>query len=50
MKQLPSWRPRSDDAAHARKAGEKIDMVQQGPSEAGGCIRVVFGDMPDDFG
>jgi hypothetical protein len=48
--QFSNLRPPSDDAAHARKAGEQIDVVQQGAAEARGRVRVVLGDVADDFG
>jgi hypothetical protein len=50
VQQLPNSRRLVDDDAHARKAGQQINVVQQGTAEAGGCIRVVFGYMADDFG
>lgn len=48
--QFSNLRSPWDDATHARKAGEQINVVQQGAAEAGGRIRVVFGYVADDFG
>jgi hypothetical protein len=50
MEQFPNLRPRTDDATHTRKTDEQVNVVQQGTAEAGGCIRVIFGDVADDFG
>lgn len=50
MQQLSNSRPPADDAAHARKAGEQLDVVQQGTAEARGRIRIIFGYVADDFG
>jgi hypothetical protein len=48
--QFSNLRSPSDDAAHARKAGEQINVAQQRIAEARGRIRVVFGDVANDFG
>ena len=50
VEQFPNLRPLTDDATHARKTYEQINVTQQGTAEAGSCIPVVFGDVADDFG
>jgi hypothetical protein len=49
VEQFPNLRPLADDAAHARKTDQQINVVQQGTAEAGSCIRVILGDVADDF-
>jgi hypothetical protein len=41
VNQFPNLRTLPDDAAHAGKADQQINVVQQGTAEAGRCIRVV---------
>jgi hypothetical protein len=50
VQQFPNSRPFVDDAAHARKAGQQINVVQQRTAEAGSYVGVVFGYVADDFG
>lgn len=50
VEQSPNLRPLADDATHARKTDEQINVIPQGTAKAGSCIRVVFGDVADDFG
>jgi hypothetical protein len=39
-----------EDVPHAREPAEQIDVVQQSPTEAGGGLTVVQGDMVHDPG
>jgi len=50
MQQLSDFSAFSDHGAHAREAGEQVNMIEQGIAEEGCGFAVVLGNVADDFG
>jgi hypothetical protein len=47
--QLADMGSLSNQSAHARKASQQLDVLHQGTAKMRGSLRVIFGNVSDDF-
>jgi hypothetical protein len=50
MQQFANLSPFSNQPAHTRETSQQLDVLDHGTAEVQGSLRVILGNVADDFG